>query len=422
MAMEKCEVAEEVLQVLASGEENSVCLLYGGWDGSNKCVILGSICLDPKQGVSGSTRFARETLPTGLEKVGVAVKAAKSCQDPASLKVIQDTLVVDEGDIVIIHGNADESVAFVYVNSDWKGIALNQKSYAAMTQRRYLVRLMGSLALACPCETESIMSAFQHLKSQVLSDASCFMFVRKRSIIRTKDNVIVKNSKVSVDSELKDYLEVEKDTEELDDIVGQQDEGHVQVLLQLSRDFEGEDRMRCCPVVYEHRDSGHGQPIQTSLMIDTLLLLPQGLEIESCVPLFRDSISSQLDAIETWLLRGVTEKWHNIGKYVPHHFQPLPLGGLPITIVYPADLSDVSLEKYRREIHHKLLLGNERPFLRRGCQMFLSNPAGLLFNPHEDLYTPSRFLSRLHGYLVPKLSIRCLLTALEPMAAETAAV
>uniref|UniRef100_A0AAY4A110 Ufm1-specific protease 2 n=1 Tax=Denticeps clupeoides TaxID=299321 RepID=A0AAY4A110_9TELE len=108
----------------------------------------------------------------------------------------------------------------------------------------------------------------------------------------------------------------------------------------------------------------------------------------SCKRLLR-ALSTQLSEMEAVTLRHMKDTDVPVPR--PFHFS-LPTSTELVTIVYPASVDDKGLESFRKELHNRFELPDDRPYFRRSNAFhFPDEPYkdGYLRNPHNHLNHPN---------------------------------
>ncbi|XP_071040504.1 ufm1-specific protease 2 isoform X2 [Parasteatoda tepidariorum] len=126
------------------------------------------------------------------------------------------------------------------------------------------------------------------------------------------------------------------------------------------------------------------QCASVQLPIDVLIVCQESSSTQDAYKLFLEAIGNQLSDMNNCLVKYT--KISDIEAPKPYHFY-LDMWDFPITVVYPAKKSDEELETYRKELHRKLLLPMDRPFLKKlnACDFSLASSSGHLYNPHEGI-------------------------------------
>ena len=134
-----------------------------------------------------------------------------------------------------------------------------------------------------------------------------------------------------------------------------------------------------------------GECAQVTMKVDALVLVPAKTSTRRLLYMFRDAVFRQCNAMNL-LAR--------LGKqnclYEPFHFSPSVNSLFPITTFLPmldmkgVQVTEDSSKDYRRMLHQRFLLADDRPSFRLALSSFSERVFSNfhLINPHEGLPTP----------------------------------
>ncbi|KAF8797076.1 Ufm1-specific protease 2 like protein [Argiope bruennichi] len=154
------------------------------------------------------------------------------------------------------------------------------------------------------------------------------------------------------------------------------------ILLQTSGNAALENNFNHSIVI--HCQRREFRCISLSVPLDVIVVGFESTCTDTIYNLLQSAVDRQLSQISQCLLTHV--KSLETLLPVPHHFYP-DMWEFPVTLIYPSNKTDKELENYRKELHKKLLLPLDRPFLRKlnACDFSIVSPSGHLINPHEGL-------------------------------------
>ena len=154
-------------------------------------------------------------------------------------------------------------------------------------------------------------------------------------------------------------------------------------------DEEANEKPLCdVPVLLSKKVSGESSTVKLS--IDALVTASLDTTTYRLLYMLRDAVFRQQNALSLLLKVG-----HNRHLYQPMHFQP-PGATFPITVMLPSvdfkclDIAEEDCVAYRRSLHCRFLLQDDRPLFRKVLSCFSKRSSDVyqLVNPHVGLNTP----------------------------------
>ncbi|XP_014666466.1 PREDICTED: ufm1-specific protease 2-like [Priapulus caudatus] len=228
---------------------------------------------------------------------------------------------------------------------------------------KVVLRVQGKLRLSFDlsgniCETlASIRSAVSDLKQLVSSNVSAF-HVRQSNVLLQKDAssslMFVSDLWASLQTDDARAMEAKKKTVQKRAVVD------VGLLLQTTGDNAVGRTLTCIPVIQLEMKAF--TTVIHQLSIDAVAIVMESDPAAKMTVVLCQAVCRQLDAIDLSF-----RKFHKCVQSSlmrPHHFNPDMLEHL-VTTIYPDSMDDAALESYRKELHERLHLPDDRPLLKK---------------------------------------------------------
>ncbi|KAM4707617.1 ufm1-specific protease 2 [Discoglossus pictus] len=269
---------------------------------------------------------------------------------------------------------------------------------AGLASPDLMFRARGGLNLAFPLTAtdesstrKALSRALGSLSSKLLSESLVFSISHSSLYIWPNTGVSTAPAELTDDSPCKDILHFiqinDEDTKLKNPKKKDKKSQDTQQIINIKLMFDMTTPCKAVAPVITHDSESH-HLVNMTLPLDTVRSVSPEETWGKVRQLVVNGLTGHLAEMEKCLLKYL--KGTSIRVAEPFHFI-LPGQEHLTTVLYPAGVADAQLEDYRKELHERLNLPLDRPYLKRAnAYHFPDEPFkdGYLRNPHVHLNTP----------------------------------